>query len=261
MARVKVIVLRAAGTNCDEETAFAFEWVGAQAELVHINRLLRGERRLADYQILAVPGGFTYGDDISAGRILANEMRFKLGEEVERFIQDGKLVLGICNGFQALAKASLLPGLWGRLAEQEATLFYNDSGRFQCQWVRLKAVDNGKCIFTRRIEHPIELPIAHGEGKFVARDPSLLQSLWEGRQVVFQYVDADGNPTPEANPNGSMDNIAGLCDPTGRILALMPHPERHIHPTQHPRWTREGLKREGDGLIIFRNAVEYAAQL
>ena len=261
MGKVRTLVLRAAGTNCDYETAFAFEMAGAEAELVHVNRLVRGEKEPKDYHILAIPGGFTYGDDVSAGKILANEVRAWLAAEVQRFIEDGKLIIGICNGFQALVKAGWLPGLSTGLGGQQATLFTNDSGRFQCEWVRLRTENDGKCVFTRNVEGIIELPIAHGEGKFVLQDEATLRQLQENHQIVFRYVDAQGNPTPEANPNGSVANIAGICDPTGRILALMPHPERHIFPTQHPRWTREGLKKEGDGLIIFRNAVEYAAKL
>jgi len=260
-ATVKTLVLRAAGTNCDYELAHAFGMAGSEVELVHINRFVRRERSLDEFHILGVPGGFTYGDDVSAGKIQANEFRYKLAEDLRRFVEDGKLILGVCNGFQAMVKARLLPDIYGLFSHQEATLFNNDVGRFRCEWVRLRAVDQGKCVFTRGMDHILEVPIAHGEGKFVPESPQTLWKLWENRQVVFQYVDAQGWATPEANPNGSIDSIAGVCDPTGRIMALMPHPERHIHPTQHPRWTREGLQREGQGLLVFRNAVEYARGL
>ncbi len=260
-ATVKTLILRAAGTNCDYELAHAFELAGSQVEMVHTNRFIRREHSLEEFHILGVPGGFTYGDDISAGKIQANEFRYKLAEDLRRFVEDGKLIIGICNGFQALVKASLLPDIYGLFGRQEATLFNNDVGRFRCEWVRLKAVDKGNCVFTRGMEQIMEVPIAHGEGKFVPDNPEILRKLWESRQVVFQYVNRDGCVTPEANPNGSVDAIAGVCDPTGHIMALMPHPERHVHPTQHPRWTREGLKPQGDGLIVFRNAVEYARGL
>jgi phosphoribosylformylglycinamidine synthase len=262
MRTAKTLILRAAGTNCDYETGVAFRLAGSETELVHMNRLLRGERRLEDYQILAIPGGFTYGDDVSAGKILANELRDQLAEEVQRFIQAGKLIIGICNGFQALVKARWLPGLPSGDVMPQATLFNNDSGRFQCEWVRLRVEDGGLCVFTKGMQGKVlEMPIAHGEGKFIPQDESVLRHLKHNHQIVFRYVDKNGQPTPEGNPNGSIDNIAGICDPTGRVLALMPHPERHIFPTQHPRWTREGPRTEGDGLIMFRNAVEYAARL
>ncbi|MCC6446944.1 MAG: phosphoribosylformylglycinamidine synthase I [Armatimonadetes bacterium] len=258
---VKALILRAAGTNCDYEMAHAFETAGAEIEYVHINRLVRRERTLDEFHILGVPGGFTYGDDISAGKIQANEFKYKLADDLTRFVEKGKLILGICNGFQALVKASLLPDIHGLFGRQEATLFNNDVGRFRCEWIRLKAVDQGKCVFTRGLEYILEAPIAHGEGRFVPGAPADLRALWENRQIVFQYVDSQGCVVPEVNPNGSVDAIAGVCDPTGRILALMPHPERHVHPTQHPRWTREGLQSDQNGLKLFQNAVEYARQL
>ena len=256
--RPKVIVLRTPGTNCDQETAYAFEISGANVELVHINRLKRAEKRLLDYHILVMPGGFTYGDDISAGKILANELRFRLGDDLQRFVEEGRLILGICNGFQVLVKAGYLPNLKGR-GEQEATLAFNDSDRFEDRWIYLRETSGGKCVFTRGIEETIYLPVAHAEGKFVPRSEQLLRELWENSQIALQYVTRENEPAgyPD-NPNGSIDGVAGICDPTGRIFGLMPHPERHIHPTQHPRWTREGL-RSPDGLVIFRNGVEFAS--
>lgn len=258
---VRAIVLRAAGSNCDVETAFAFESVGATAELVHINRLVRGEVRLADYDILAIPGGFTYGDDISAGKILANELRYKLADQVERFHQDGKLILGICNGFQVLVKSGLLPSGHIRDGKQRVTLTANDSGKFEDRWVYLEPNPASPCVFTRGIEGKITLPVAHAEGKFVPADDSVLHELQRNGQIVFRYVGPNGEPvTYPWNPNGSVDNVAALCDPTGRILGMMPHPERHFDPTHYPRWTREGLLPEGHGVAIFRNAVEYVRQ-
>lgn len=255
---MKVVVLRAAGTNCDYETCYAFYRAGAVVELVHINQLVRGEKKLSPYQILAIPGGFTYGDDIEAGKILANELKYKLKDQIEDFIQQGKLVIGICNGFQVLVKAGLLPATSGPAALQEATLSGNDSGKFEDRWVYLKPFNADKCVFTRGIKETLYLPVAHAEGKFIPRDPAVLQKLRENRQVIFRYVGPDGNPGGYPwNPNGSVDDIAAICDPTGRVLGLMPHPERHIDPVQHPRWTREGLNNRGDGMLLFDNAIKY----
>ena len=250
----KVIVLSASGINCDIETAFAFTMCGASSELVHINEVACGEKSLKDYQILALPGGFTYGDDIASGKILANEIKYRLSEEINQFIKDGKLMIGICNGFQALVKSGILPGLESN--GLEASLSFNDSGKFEDRWVHLKT--SVKCVWTKGIKKLIYLPIAHGEGKFIPKDKKVLQSLKKKGRIVFQYVDEKGKFGPyPMNPNGSIESIAGICDDTGRILGMMPHPERHILGTQHPRWTREGLKKFGDGLDIFRNGVRY----
>ena len=256
---VRTLVLRAAGSNCDEETAFAFQAVGAQADLVHINRLVEGEVHLEDYHILAIPGGFTYGDDVSAGKILANELKYKLGDQVEQFHRDGKLILGICNGFQVLVKSGLLPFGDIRNGKQLVTLTFNDSGKFEDRWVYLEPNPDSPCIFTRGIREPITLPVAHAEGKFVPASPELLQTIEAQGQVVLRYRHPKGESCEYPwNPNGSVAHVAGICDPSGRIFGLMPHPERHFHPTHHPRWTREGLRDEGDGVAIFRNAVDYA---
>lgn len=259
MNKAKVIVLRTAGTNCDYETVHGFRIAGADVDLVHINQLIRGEKDLSSYQILAIAGGFSYGDDIAAGKILANELKYRLREPVERFVTDGKLMIGICNGFQVMVKAGLLPGFNGISDVQETTLYNNDSGKFECRWVYLKHIDNGKCVFTRNIKDMIYLPVAHGEGKFTTVNEKMLDVLEIGNQVVFKYVDSEGNYTGYPwNPNGSDRNIAGICDSTGRIFGLMPHPERYLSKYNHPRWTREKLDDEGDGVAIFRNAVEYA---
>lgn len=252
---VKVLVLKTAGTNCDYETCHAFEAVGTQARTVHINRLLGGVEKLMDHDILVIPGGFTYGDDTGSGKILANQLRFKLRDEVEGFVSAGKLIIGICNGFQVLVKAGLLPAVSARW-ELEATLTFNDSGKFEDRWVYLKNEPGTKCVFTKGIDM-IYLPVAHGEGKFIA-PRSVIEKMKENNQVVFTYTGANGNPAGYPfNPNGSMEGIAGVCDPSGRVFGLMPHPERHFHPASHPRWTREGLKAEGDGVVVFRNAVEH----
>lgn len=261
MAKPKVCVLRTAGTNCDKETAYAFSRAGAECLLLHINRFISGESRLADYRILALPGGFSYGDDVSAGRILANELRFKLIGDIRKFLADGKLIIGICNGFQALVKSGLLPG--GAGLKQEASLIINDSGKFEDRWVHLKSHKSGvrshKCIWTRGLPDVIYLPVAHGEGKFILRNKGVLKRLKDSAQIVFQYCDERGflGGYPH-NPNGSEENIAGICDETGRILGLMPHPERHIASFQHPRWTAAAKAGQAEGLAIFKNAVEYA---
>lgn len=249
---VKVIILRTAGTNCDQETDFAFKSSGAETELVHINQLAKGEKKLANYQIMAIPGGFTYGDDLGSGKILANELNSKLKDEVSKFISDGKLIIGICNGFQVLVKAGLLPNVNNENSEMQATLTTNDSAKFEDKWIYLKPL-NSKCVWTRGIKKVIQLPIAHGEGKFIPQDKSILKKLWGNKQVAFQYY--------RGNPNGSVDDIAGVCDTSGRIFGLMPHPERHFLPTHHPRWTREGLQKQGDGAIIFKNGINYARRL
>jgi len=251
---VRVVVLRTAGTNCDEETAYAFAKLGAEVERVHVNRLA-GQRRLDRYHILAIPGGFSYGDDIASGKVLANEIRYRMEDDVRRFVKDGKLIIGICNGFQVLVKAGLLPRL--REGKIEVTLTVNDRARFEDRWVYLRAQES-PCVFVRP-EDRFYLPVAHGEGKFAAQK-SVLKEIAAKRLVVVRYVGPDGGARPGYpwNPNGSLDDIAGICDPTGRIFGLMPHPERHVEPTQHPRWTREGLKPEGDGVKVFRNAVDFA---
>ena len=255
MAKVKTLVLRASGTNCDDETAFAFQQAGAEVALIHVNQLIRREQRLADYQIMVIPGGFTYGDDIGAGKVLANELGLKLGEDVDRFIEAGGLILGICNGFQVLVKAGILPEPACGIAP--ITLAANDSGKFECRWVYLAVNGESPCVFTRGIDS-MYLPVAHGEGKVVA-DPEVLPGL----NAVVYYTDEHGNREVgyPHNPNGSMDGIAGICDASGRVFALMPHPERYIRGTQHPRWTRQGAKEHGDGFQIFLNAVDWAKRL
>ncbi|MCR4439919.1 MAG: phosphoribosylformylglycinamidine synthase I [bacterium] len=258
MKKVRVLVLRAAGSNCDQETAFAFRAVGAEADLVHVNRVVSGQLSLHDYHILAIPGGFTYGDDVSAGKILANELKYKLGLALVEFHRQGKLIIGICNGFQVLAKAGLLPEV-DLGAPQRVTLTNNDSGKFEDRWVYLR-INSGPCVFTADGPERIYLPVAHAEGKFVAASKELIQGLQNNGQVVLQYIHPEGAPcTYPWNPNGSVAGIAGICDPSGRVCGLMPHPERHFDPTHHPRWTREGLRSEGDGVFIFRNAVSYVA--
>ncbi|MFH1753490.1 MAG: phosphoribosylformylglycinamidine synthase I [Candidatus Omnitrophota bacterium] len=263
--RVRVLVLRAAGTNCDMESAFAFESVGAKADIVHINRLKSGEYSLDDYHILVIPGGFTYGDDIASGKILANEIKSALSDDLKRFLSDGKLVLGICNGFQVLVKSGLLPG--NDASEIDATLNLNDSARFEDRWVYLRKPQTAnrkphKCVWMKYVKEMTYLPVAHGEGKFIPKDKEVLKKLRDNGQIVLRYVSSKGKRAGYPhNPNGSVDDIAGICDPTGRILGMMPHPERFIQRTQHPRWTRENIKEEGDGLSVLRSGVNYAQRL
>ena len=255
MPQPRVLVLRAPGTNCDEETAHAWERAGALAETRHISTILDDPGALDAYQVLTLPGGFSYGDDLGAGRILASRLGSVLGDTLRRFRDRDGLVLGICNGFQVLVKAGLLPGLPEAMGP--STLTFNDSGHFESRWVRLIPTSGLSPFLVD--DEPIELPVAHGEGKFVMAQPDALALLETSGQVVLRYADGDDQPstTYPANPNGSVGALAGLCDPSGRIFGLMPHPERYIDSIHHPQWTRRrlGFDRPGDGLRIFHNAV------
>ncbi|MGB7159368.1 MAG: phosphoribosylformylglycinamidine synthase I [Tepidisphaeraceae bacterium] len=274
--RPRTLILRTAGTNCDVETAHAFELAGATAEAVHLNRVLREPGLLEDFQLMALPGGFSYGDDIAAGRIFANQIVHHLRDAFRGFVDAGKPIIGICNGFQVLVKTDLLPGeIGGRAghldrlgagqldrlgAGQTCTLTNNDCGRFLDRWVHLSPRPS-KCIWTAGMDQPIELPIAHGEGKFVPADESVRRSLHDNGQIALTYAKPDGSPangTFPDNPNGSVDDIAGVCDMTGLVFGLMPHPERFVKSFQHPAWTRHRQAAEGVGLRVFRNAVQYA---
>jgi phosphoribosylformylglycinamidine synthase len=259
----QALILRTAGSNCDGETAYAFELAGAKSSLVHINRVLENPDILQGFQVLAIPGGFSYGDDIAAGRIFANQLVHHLSEPLRDFVAAGKPIIGICNGFQVLAKTDLLPGPIAGQSGQACTLTNNDCGRFVDRWIHL-ARRSRKCIWTAGLEQ-IELPIAHGEGKFVPRDARIRRALWDDDQVALVYIRPDGSPAagrfPD-NPNGSVDDIAGVCDSTGLVFGLMPHPERFVHPLQHPAWTRlpKNLPASGAGLIIFRSALQHVEQ-
>jgi phosphoribosylformylglycinamidine synthase len=256
MGQVTAIVLRAAGINCDMETEYALEMAGAEAQRVHINRIIEDKSALEKCQILVFPGGFSYGDDVAAGKILANQVVHHLYEPIQKFIEAGKLVLGICNGFQVLVKAGILPGNGQTVQQDTVTITYNDSNKYEDRWVYL-ATQTDKCIFIEP-DRQIYLPIAHAEGKIVTKDEAALETLKSGGYVAFKYVDENGEEGPyPVNPNGSVDSIAGLTDTTGRILGLMPHPERHVRPTQHPHWTRLKGRTDGDGMTIFNNAVKY----
>jgi phosphoribosylformylglycinamidine synthase len=252
------LILRTAGTNCGDETAYAFERAGARPVAMHVNRLIADPRLLDRHQILAIPGGFSYGDDIAAGRILANQIAHHLRDAFGRFIDSGRPVIGICNGFQVLVKTDLLPGpLAGRLG-QTCTLANNDCGRFIDRWIHL-AARPGKCVWTAGLGE-VDLPVAHGEGKFVPADDAVRQALWDAGHVALVYAKADGSPAagqfPD-NPNGSVDDIAGICDSTGLVFGLMPHPERYVDALQHPNWARLRHSGPGGGLAIFESAVRY----
>jgi len=261
----RVLVLTGYGINCDYETEYAFSMrgVGGRAERVHVNDLVGAHssgKSLDDYEILAVPGGFAYGDDIAAGKALANKLTHHLREQLDKFISDGKLIIGICNGFQVLVKMGLLPAVGKSYGEQQVTLTYNDSNKFEDRWVYMNANPKSRCIFTKGIDR-IYLPVRHGEGKLIVKSPELLKQMQRRGQIALQYVDKDGKPGGyPGNPNGSQDNIAGLCDPTGRVFGLMPHPECYLFRTNHPRWTRERLPNEGMGVAIFRNAVRFVKE-
>ena len=256
MAQVRALVLRSPGANCDQEAAFALEAVGAAVELAHINRLRENPGLLDQYQILLIPGGFTYGDDVAAGKILAHQLRFFLRDALERFRTAGNLILGICNGFQVLLKAGLLipPDAQGDIP---ATLTYNADGRFSDRWVAMGVPLMHHCPFLADYAQ-LAAPIAHGEGRFLCQDEATLQALERAGQLVLRYIPGRGQaPGVAYNPNGSQADVAGLCDPTGRVLGLMPHPERHFLPHHHPQWTRRGVAEHGDGWRLFRNAVRY----
>jgi phosphoribosylformylglycinamidine synthase I len=261
MPRPRVLILRAPGTNADQETAFAFETAGGETDTLHINRLLENKRLFAEYQILCIPGGFSYGDDLAAGRILGSQLRCHLEAELREFKEAGKLILGICNGFQILTKSGvLLDDVTGSDGTRgpAATLTTNDSGRYEDRWVWLQN-NSPKCVFFAGIES-MYLPVAHAEGKFVPRDERVLAELTAAGQVALRYRPAPGKGEQIAypeNPNGAIANVASICDPTGRVCGLMPHPERHIDRTHHPRWTRGEGSEHGDGLKVFQNAVGY----
>lgn len=265
--QVKAIVIAGNGTNCERETAHALRLAGAEVvDIVHISELLAGRVRLADYHFLNLAGGFLDGDDLGSAKAGANRLLHApvsgsgehLSDHLRQFIADGKLIMGVCNGFQLMVKMGLLPALNGEF-RQSTTLTFNDNGRFEDRWVYLKADAESPCVFTRGLDG-IYLPVRHGEGKLVAESEQVLAELEARHLAVLKYATADFTPTMEypANPNGSMAAVAGLCDETGRLFGLMPHPEAYVHRTQHPRWTREeNLPEEGMGLWLYQNAVRF----
>lgn len=255
------------GLNCDLETAYALDVAGAKSERVHLNTLIDREKRIADYQIFVIGGGFSWGDDHGAGVIMAMRLKHRLKDEISQFVEKGGIVVGICNGFQVLVNLGLLPGFEPGSMKREVALIANDCGNFRDQWVHLSVNKASRCVLTRGME-TLELPVRHGEGKFFA-EPSVLKRLIDGNHVILRYARPEGQFAGGEfpfNPNGSVDDIAGICDATGRVAGLMPHPEAFNHFTNHPDWTwlrekclREGrpVPEEGDGIRIFRNAVEY----
>ncbi len=260
-AKVKVLVITGFGLNCENETAAAFEYVGAAPEKVHLNDLLNGNRKLDEFQILAFIGGFSFGDHLGSGTVFANRVKASLRKDLEKFVAAGKLVIGICNGFQTITRLGLVPCLDEKIFEQQAALTHNDCGSFRDDWVYLKGNPASPCIFTKGIDL-IRLPIRHGEGKFVASD-SVIAEMEKLNLVTLRYSDAEGTIATSfpANPNGSINSIAGICDPTGRIFGLMPHPEAFLSPFNAPDWQKRQiageLPKDGDGVAIFRNAVNF----
>ncbi len=281
-----ILILHATGTNRDREAAWACELAGGASEIVHVNQLAAGQRRLRDYRMLVLPGGFSYGDDLGAGKLWAVALRHRLGDALQAFVAAGRPVLGICNGFQALVKAGLLPGLNDELGTMndesetldpsfivhpssfspQATLTRNDSARFECRWVYLQPQAGSPCVFTRDLDEPIYCPVAHGEGKFVARDEAALAVMEAQGLVALRYGRPDAAEAATTNgagypwnPNGSQADIAGICNPAGTVFGLMPHPEDHVILAQHPRVHRS--ERGMSGLPLFANGVRYAADL
>jgi phosphoribosylformylglycinamidine synthase I len=267
--KASAIVMAGNGTNCERETAHACRYVGfGRVAIVTIWELVAGEKTIADFDFLCLPGGFLDGDDLGSAKAQANRLLHStvkktgkpLFDQFLSFIASGKCVLGICNGFQLMVKLGFLPAFEKKYTQQTVTLTSNDSGKFEDRWVWLKANPESPCIYTKGVDK-LYLPVRHGEGKFVSRDDETLRLLSAQHQVVFQYIKPDTRePTMDYpdNPNGSLDAIAGICDPTGRLFGLMPHPEAYVHKTNHPRWTREpDLPEEGMGCILFRNAYEY----
>ncbi|MBN1141044.1 MAG: phosphoribosylformylglycinamidine synthase subunit PurQ [Deltaproteobacteria bacterium] len=265
---VRAIVITGHGVNCEKEMAHACRLAGADAaDIVHMAELLAGRVRLRDYQLLNFPGGFLDGDDLGSAKAGVNRLRYaavaggeNLLAQIRSFVGDGKLVIGVCNGFQLLVKMGLLPALHGDYGRQSVTLTCNERGRFEDRWVWLRVDPDSPCIFTRGLQR-LYLPVRHGEGKFVAQSGAVLAALEAKRLGVLKYCLPENDlPTLDYpwNPNGSEAAIAGICDESGRVFGLMPHPEAYQHRTHHPRWSREPeLPEEGMGLWLFRNAVEY----
>lgn len=252
---IKALILHANGTNRDHDVAHALTLAGATPEIVHLNQLRAGERHWRDYQMLVVPGGFSYADALGAGQLMALDLTVYFADQVHEFVAQGKPVIGICNGFQALVKACILPGLNVEQGQRYATLTFNARGHFECRWVTLRPTPS-KCMWTRGLTDLIDCPVAHGEGNFTLSDPGLLADLYVNGQIALTYAHADGTPAHgayPANPNGSLADIAGVCNPQGNVLGLMPHPENHIHAFQHPHHSRGFRGRLG--LKLFENGV------
>ena len=259
--QIKALVITGFGLNCETETAAACKLVGMTPEKVHLNDLIAGKRTLDEFHFLCFIGGFSFGDHLGSGTVFANRVKFQLQDQLQKFVDDGKLVIGICNGFQTLTRLGMVPAIHGDYFVQEAALAHNDCGVFRDDWCYLKAEKASPCVFTRNMDQ-FKLPLRHGEGKFVA-DDKLIAELEEKHLVAVKYANPDGSIATEfpALPNGSLNSIAGICDPTGRVFGLMPHPEAFLSPFNAPDWTNQRekgtLPAEGEGAIFFRNAVEY----
>jgi phosphoribosylformylglycinamidine synthase len=258
MTHPKVLILHATGTNRDVEAAKAVELAGGNPSILHVNQLRERPVQLHDFQMFVLPGGFSYGDDLGAGRLWASDLRWLFQDELAQFIEAGKPVMGICNGFQALVKSGWLPG--PPSAGAQATLTRNESSRFECRWVWLEPDPESRCAFTQGLAERVYCPVAHGEGRFVPRDDEALEALQADHRVALTYVEQDGGPAGyPANPNGSVAGIAGICNERGNVFGLMPHPEDHVVPEQHPRRARgEGGEL---GLALFSRGIKYAAQI
>ncbi len=262
---VKVCIMRVGGTNCDAETKRAFEDLGVKAEIVHLNQMVK-EKSLLSYDALVFPGGFSFGDYVRAGAIWAKGIAAKLGRDLKRFVEQEKLVLGICNGFQVLVEAGLLPGFDGASEFPQAALATNEPIGYRCTWVHLKHENSGRCIFTQKIPKGklLKIPIAHAEGRFMfpkELEKEYLQRLYDNDQLVFRYCNEKGGYADSSfpvNPNGAFHDIAGICNLDGTIFGLMPHPERAYYGWQLPDWTRrEHVPKYGDGRLIFESMIEY----
>ncbi len=275
MAIVKSLVLTGYGINCEMEMAYANKLAGSETTIAHINDCIDGHIDINHYHILNFPGGFSYGDDLGSGQVFANKLLYArtrrglMMDHIRRFIDDGKLMIGICNGFQILVNMGLLPAFDNDDSARTAAIFYNDRGYRDC-WVHLTINQKSQCIFTKGMDF-LDAPIRHGEGKFIPADKEVMNRLWEKGHIVMQYADSNGRPTMDfpTNPNGSMEAIAGICNESGRVFGMMPHPEAFNHITNHPHYTRrreefarsqKPLPEEGDGIRIWRNAVEYAKE-
>ena len=255
MKKIKALVTRTAGTNCDQETLHALQLCAAQTELLHINELIANPKKILEFSLWVIPGGFSYGDDVAAGKILANELKTKLGDTIEKFVEQKKILIGICNGFQVLVKLGLLPSSNGKMC-QTATLAHNDSGRFQCEWIGMKT-ENSRAKWLTAMPKNFEFPMAHGEGKFVALDKATLNAIEKNKQVIFRYA--------PRNPNGAQNDIAGICNLHGNVVGLMPHPERYLSAENSPNWGQEKalgkLPKVTAGLKFWQAAVAQAAEI
>jgi len=265
MSQVKALIISGYGTNCERETAFACGHAGAACDIVHISEILNGKTSINDYHFLNLAGGFLDGDDLGSAQVESVRIKYarikgsekSLFQEIKTFIDRGMLIMGVCNGFQALVKSGLLPG--NPIGRRRVSLTFNDSAKFEDRWVRLSVNQNSPCIFTDSLEH-LYVPVRHGEGKFVYDNDETISEIEDNHMDVLHYADTNGNATMDypSNPNGSMHAIAGICDKSGRIFGLMPHPEAYTHRTNHPLWTRiPGISERGEGMALFDNAVSF----